>query len=95
MGLPNFSEDSMKRASDIQQTMRCIPAGARRAAQDGVTGSSGGGDMEAGYQAATMTGIAERMQASIGTIYEDFLNCEYLLNKEAVAKALRTQYGDE
>jgi AcrR family transcriptional regulator len=43
----------------------------------------------AGYEAATMTAIAERAQASIGTVYE------YFPNKEAVARALRLQYGDE
>lgn len=42
-----------------------------------------------GYEAATMTAIAERAQASIGTVYE------YFPNKEAVARALRLQYGDE
>lgn len=43
----------------------------------------------AGYEAATMTAIAERAQASIGTVYE------YFPNKEAVARALHLQYADE
>ena len=43
----------------------------------------------AGYEGATMTAIAERAQASIGTLYE------YFPNKEAVALALKLQYGSE
>jgi AcrR family transcriptional regulator len=42
-----------------------------------------------GYEGATMTAIAERAQASIGTVYE------YFPNKEALAKALIAQYGTE
>lgn len=42
-----------------------------------------------GYEATTMTAIAERAQASIGTVYE------YFPNKEAVARALHLQYADE
>lgn len=42
-----------------------------------------------GYEAATMTAVAERAQASIGTVYE------YFPNKEAVARALRAQYTIE
>jgi AcrR family transcriptional regulator len=44
---------------------------------------------EVGYDAATMTEIAERAGASIGAMYQ------YFPNKEAVVRALRTQYGDE
>jgi AcrR family transcriptional regulator len=44
---------------------------------------------DVGYEAATMTGMAERAGASIGALYQ------YFPNKEAIAFALRRQYGDE
>jgi AcrR family transcriptional regulator len=44
---------------------------------------------EVGYEAATMTAIAERAGASIGAVYQ------YFPNKEAVVHALRLQYADE
>jgi AcrR family transcriptional regulator len=44
---------------------------------------------EVGYEAATMTAISERAGASIGVVYQ------YFPNKEAVVRALRSQYGDE
>src|ERR1700744_6323015 len=44
---------------------------------------------EVGYEAATMTEIAERAGASIGAVYQ------YFPNKEAVVQALRNQYGNE
>src|SRR3984957_17063841 len=44
---------------------------------------------EAGYDAATMTEIAERAGASIGTLYQ------YFPDKEAIVRALRHQYVDE
>jgi AcrR family transcriptional regulator len=44
---------------------------------------------EVGYEAATMTAVAERAGASIGAVYQ------YFPNKEAVVRALRAQYGDE
>jgi AcrR family transcriptional regulator len=44
---------------------------------------------EAGYEAATMTEMAERAGASIGALYQ------YFPNKEAIARALRQRYGDE
>jgi AcrR family transcriptional regulator len=44
---------------------------------------------EAGYDAATMTEIAERANASIGAVYQ------YFPNKEAIVLALRVQYSDE
>ena len=44
---------------------------------------------EVGYEAATMTAMAERVGASIGALYQ------YFPNKEAIVHALRQQYGDE
>jgi AcrR family transcriptional regulator len=44
---------------------------------------------EVGYEAATMTAIAERACASIGALYQ------YFPNKEAIVRALRQQFGDE
>ncbi|HEY2117658.1 MAG TPA: TetR/AcrR family transcriptional regulator [Candidatus Acidoferrum sp.] len=44
---------------------------------------------EVGYEAATMTEMAERAGASIGALYQ------YFPNKEAIARALRQQYGNE
>lgn len=43
---------------------------------------------EAGYDAATMTEIAERAKASIGAVYQ------YFPNKQALVVALRKQYGE-
>jgi AcrR family transcriptional regulator len=45
--------------------------------------------VEVGYEAATMTAIAERAGASIGAVYQ------YFPNKDAVVLALRRQLGDE
>ncbi|HEY4046068.1 MAG TPA: TetR/AcrR family transcriptional regulator [Acidobacteriaceae bacterium] len=44
---------------------------------------------ELGYEAATMTEVAKRAGASIGTIYQ------YFPNKEALVQALRNQYAAE
>ncbi len=44
---------------------------------------------EVGYDAATMTEIAERADASIGALYQ------YFPNKEALVLALRRQYANE
>jgi AcrR family transcriptional regulator len=44
---------------------------------------------DVGYEAATMTEMAERAGASIGALYQ------YFPNKEAIVRALRQQYGDE
>jgi AcrR family transcriptional regulator len=42
-----------------------------------------------GYEAATMTAIAERAGASIGAVYQ------YFPNREEIVRALRAQYGEE
>jgi AcrR family transcriptional regulator len=44
---------------------------------------------DVGYEAATMTEMAERAGASIGALYQ------YFPNKEAIVRALRQQYGNE
>lgn len=44
---------------------------------------------QSGYDAATMTAIAERSGSSIGALYQ------YFPNKLALAKALREYYGEE
>jgi AcrR family transcriptional regulator len=44
---------------------------------------------EVGYEAATMTEIANRAGASIGTVYQ------YFPNKEALVQALRNQHFAE
>jgi AcrR family transcriptional regulator len=44
---------------------------------------------EVGYEAATMTEMAERAGASIGALYQ------YFPNKEAIARALCQQYANE
>jgi AcrR family transcriptional regulator len=44
---------------------------------------------ERGYDAATMTEIAERANSSIGSLYQ------YFPNKEAVVQALRKKYVEE
>lgn len=44
---------------------------------------------EVGYEAATMKAISVRAGASIGAVYQ------YFPDKEAVVRALRTQYGAE
>jgi AcrR family transcriptional regulator len=44
---------------------------------------------EMGYEAATMTEICERADASIGAVYQ------YFPNKEAIVCALRTHYSNE
>jgi AcrR family transcriptional regulator len=44
---------------------------------------------EVGFEAATMTEVAERAGASIGALYQ------YFPNKDAIARALRRQYSEE
>jgi AcrR family transcriptional regulator len=44
---------------------------------------------ESGFEAATMTAIAERSGSSIGALYQ------YFPNKLTLARALREQYGEE
>jgi AcrR family transcriptional regulator len=79
----------MSMASTLS-TNRRVPQqerGERRVAQ--LLGAAAEVIAENGYEAATMTEIAERAGASIGAVYQ------YFPNKEAVVRALRAQYGDE
>jgi len=61
--------------------------GERRVAQ--LLEAAGAEMAEVGYEATTMTAIAERAGASIGTLYQ------YFPDKDAVAVALRAQYVAE
>ena len=76
--------------SSYLSTSRRIPQqerGERRVAQ--LLQAAASVLAEVGYDAATMTEIAERAGASIGAVYQ------YFPNKEAVVQALRNQYGNE
>jgi AcrR family transcriptional regulator len=61
--------------------------GERRVAQ--LLGAAADVIAEKGFEAATMTEIAERAGASIGAVYQ------YFPNKEAIVRALHAQYGDQ
>ncbi len=79
----------MSVASDLS-TKRRVPQqerAARRVAQ--LLEAAAAVLAEAGYDAATMTEIAERANASIGAVYQ------YFPNKEAIVRALRVQHADE
>src|SRR5260370_38991873 len=74
----------------LVSTNRRIPQqerGERRVAQ--LLGAAADVIAQNGYEAATMTEIAEHAGASIGALYQ------YFPNKEAVVRALRARYGDE
>jgi len=76
--------------SDLSKTKRRVPQqerGERRVAE--VLHAAAGVIAECGYEAATMTQIAERAGASIGALYQ------YFPNKEAIVRALRAHYGNE
>jgi len=80
----------MSMASDLSKSKRRKPQqdrGERRVAE--VLEAAAAVFAEAGYEAATMTEMAERAGASIGAVYQ------YFPNKEAIARALRRQYADE
>lgn len=77
-------------ASDNSQTTRRVPQrahGERRVAS--LLDAAASVFAERGYDAATMTEVAERAEVSIGAVYQ------YFRNKEALAYALRVQYGNE
>ena len=76
--------------SDLSNPHRRLPRqnrGERRVAA--ILAAAAALIAEVGYEAATLTEVAARAGASIGTLYQ------YFPNKEAVAQALRVQYGDE
>ena len=80
----------MSMASDLSKPKRRVPQqdrGERRVAE--VLEAAAAVIAAQGYEAATMTEIAERAGASIGALYQ------YFPNKDAIALALRRQYGDE
>ncbi len=80
----------MSISSDLSNARRRLPRqdrGARRVAA--ILQAAAALIVEVGYEAATLTEVAARAGASIGTLYQ------YFPNKEAVAQALRVQYGDE
>ena len=81
---------NMSMPSALSKSKRRIPQqdrGERRVAE--VLEAAAAVIAEVGYEAATMTEMAERAGASIGALYQ------YFPNKEAIARALRQQYGDE
>lgn len=75
-------------ASHIAEAPRRIPTqerGERRVAQ--LIEAAASVIAETGYEAATMSAIAERAHAPIGSLYQFFPN------KQAITHALRTEYG--
>jgi len=80
----------MSMLSDMSKAKRRVPQqdrGERRVAE--VLEAAAAVIAEVGYETATMTEMAERAGASIGALYQ------YFPNKEAIARALRQQFGDE
>jgi AcrR family transcriptional regulator len=80
----------MRVPSDLSSATRRVPQqerGERRVAA--LLEAAAAVIAEVGYDAATMTAMADRAGASIGAMYQ------YFPNKEAVVRALRAQYGDE
>ncbi|WP_240702484.1 TetR/AcrR family transcriptional regulator [Trinickia terrae] len=76
--------------SDSSQTKRRVPQrahGERRVAS--LLDVAAAVFAERGYDAATMTEVAERAGVSIGAVYQ------YFPNKQALAHALRVQYANE
>lgn len=78
---------SMSSSLSINRRVPQQERGERRVAQ--LLDAAAGVIAEHGYDAATMTEIAERAGASIGAVYQ------YFPNKEAVVRALRAQYSQE
>ncbi len=81
---------NMSMPSDMSKAKRRVPQqdrGERRVAE--VLEAAAAVIAEVGYETATMTEMAERAGASIGALYQ------YFPNKEAIARALRQQFGDE
>jgi len=81
---------NMSVPSGLSKVKRRVPQqdrGERRVAEVLEAAAAVIGDV--GFEAATMTEVAERAGASIGALYQ------YFPNKEAIAHALRRQYSEE
>ncbi|MEX3930794.1 TetR family transcriptional regulator [Paraburkholderia phymatum] len=79
----------MSLASDNPKVRR-VPQQERAAKRvDALLDAAGEVIAERGFEAATMTAIAERAGTSIGAVYQ------YFPNKHALVLALRTRYGNE
>jgi AcrR family transcriptional regulator len=79
----------MSMASDTNRTARRVPQQERAARRvEAFLDAAAETIAERGFEAATMTEIAERAGASIGSVYQ------YFPNKDALVFALRTRYGD-
>jgi AcrR family transcriptional regulator len=77
-------------SSALSGTARRVPQQERAARRvDALLEAAGAVIAERGFDAATMTAIAERAGASIGAVYQ------YFPNKEALVFALRTRYANE
>ncbi len=79
----------MRMPSDLSTLGRRVPQqerGTRRVAE--LLEAAEAVFAESGYEAATMTAIAERAGSSIGALYQ------YFPNKEALVRALLTEYGN-
>ncbi len=85
-----FNVYNMSVASGLSKVKRRVPQqdrGERRVAE--VLEAAAAVIADVGFEAATMTEVAERAGASIGALYQ------YFPNKEAIARALRRQYAEE
>lgn len=80
MRMPSISSSGVRREPQQERSTRRL-AGFLDAAADLF--------VEVGFEAATMTAIAERTGASIGTLYH------YFPDKRSIASALITQYAQE
>jgi len=80
MRMPSISSSTVRREPQQERSTRRLASFLDAAAELFV---------EAGFEAATMTTIAERSGASIGTLYH------YFPDKHSVASALLNQYAQE
>lgn len=80
MRVPSISSNAVRREPQQERSTRRLASFLAAAADLFV---------EVGFEAATMTAIAERSGASIGTLYH------YFPDKQAVASALVHQYAEE
>src|SRR5579884_3736875 len=88
MRLSSCYADNVSIPSRLRDEPRRIPRqarGERRVAE--LLKAAAGVIAEVGYEAATMSAIAERAGAPIGSLYQFFPN------KQSITHALRTEYG--